>query len=147
MPTFFDPESREWKPIPPEELAEAERDLGKDSSRTIRVKRDATFADLFDAEEKLANKIQESGKEEDDPAHFAVELETNFDEPIPEELRHFRAVLEAMRAKRPEEYTEEEKRLIGLKMIDYFQEKGHSMKDIEALLPIKFKKEKKKKSS
>ncbi|QQG45961.1 MAG: hypothetical protein HYY55_03195 [Candidatus Niyogibacteria bacterium] len=148
VPQFLDPESGEMKPIPPERLAEIkreEKDLEKqERAKTIRLKQGATFAELFDAENRIAEKIEGSEDEEDvgDPTHLVSELWDNFDEDVVLEVLDFKAKLEALSLKKPEEYTEEEKKLANLNVAEYFHNKGYSVEDIETFLPIKFKKKK-----
>jgi len=149
VPQLLDSETGKIKPIPPERLAEIERgekESGKkEKSRTIRLKRDATFVDLFGAEDRIAEKVRESGDEDenvDDPTYLVAELWDNFDKALASEVLDLRIKLEALRLKRLEEYTDEEKRLMSLNVLEYFKEKGYSVKDVETFLPIKFKKEK-----
>ncbi len=151
VPQFLDPKSGEMKPITPERLAEIkreEKELEKrERSRIIRLRQDATFADLFAAENKIAEKVEENENEEentDDPTNLVAELWDNFDEAIASEVLDFRTNLGTLNFKKPEEYTEEEKKMVNLKVAEYFQNKGYSIKDIEAFLPIKFKKKQKK---
>lgn len=148
-PKFLDQETGEMKLVPPQKLAEMRRkEKGlkkKERARTIRLERNATFADLFEAEEKIAKKVRESGDEDedDDPTHLVAELWDNFDETIASEVLEMRAKLEVLRLKGRGGYTEEESKLADLRVLEYFEGKGYSADEVEDFLPIKFKKEKK----
>lgn len=80
----------------------------------ITLSRNATFADLFNA----LDEIEE--KEGLGAVHFEEELWDNFDDAVASEV--------LLRSKE----------LSNLKVLEYFRDKGYSIKDIEAYLPISF---------
>ena len=129
VPQFLDPKSGELKPIPPERLAEIkkeEKELEeKEKSRTIRLKRDATFADLFNAVED----IEDSEAYEEYWEIFDEELINNFEPDVAEGILSLRSD-QASKAK-------------STNILDYFKGHGYTQKEISAFLPIKFKKERK----
>ena len=126
-------ESEEWKR--PNEANEAEWKKKKkrkeeemeDEERELNasISKDATFADLFNAIDTIE---EEEGLGE---LHFEEELWDNFDATIVEEVLAFRDV-QASKA-------------VTIKVLDFFKERGYSQSDVSVFLPIKFKRERKKK--
>ncbi len=102
-----------------EEMEDEERELN------ASISKDATFTDLFNAIDAIE---EEEGLGE---LHFEEELWDNFDAAIVEEVLAFRD----MQASKT-----------GItKVLDFFKERGYSQSDVSVFLPIKFKRERKKK--
>ena len=152
-PEFFEIKNGEMKRLSPEKSAEREKEIEKEEKeleekerkRTIRLDRDATFADLCKALIKIEEKAQENEDEESLAEHIGAELIDHFDSDVISEVSDAIIQFETLGSKEPEKYTDEEKKLANLKVLEYFQEKGYSVEDIEAYLPLKFRKEKQKK--
>ena len=102
-----------------EEMEDEEREL-----RTS-ISKDATFTDLFNAIDAIE---EEEGLGE---LHFEEELLDNFDPEIVEEVLAFRNA-QASKAE-------------TTNVLDFFKKHGYSQSDVSAFLPIKFKREQKKK--
>lgn len=102
-----------------EEMEDGERELN------VTISKDATFADLFNAIDAIE---EEEGLGE---LHFEKELWDNFDPKIAEEVLAFRDVQASKAA--------------TTKVLDFFKERGYPQKDVSVFLPIKFKRERKKK--
>jgi len=118
----------EWKKIEEkrkkEEIKDKKREL-KERELNVSISKDATFADLFSA----IDVIEE--KEGLDELHFEEELWDNFDGGTVEEVLAFRDVHASKAA--------------TTKVLDFFKERGYSQSDVSVFLPIKFKRERKKK--
>ena len=110
------------------------------------------MADLFRSldrfEEKYAEGTTEDEETEDSQTHFEEELLDHFDDELAHNILDLRTNLITMGFKKPEDYTDDEKMITAIGntgLLDYFEQKGYSRSDIEAFLPIKFKKKIKKK--
>ena len=112
-------ERRKRKERKEKEIEDEERELN------ATISKDATFTDLFNA----INDIEE--KEGLGELHFEEELWDNFDPEIVEEILAFREVQASKAA--------------TTKVLDFFNERGYSQIDVSTFLPIKFKREQKKK--
>lgn len=115
----------EWKKT--EERRKRKEEEMEDEERELNapISKDATFADLFNAIDAIEEK---EGLGE---LHFEEELWGNFDSEIVEEVLAFRDV-QASKAG-------------TTKVLDFFKERGYSQSDVSVFLPIKFKRERKKK--
>lgn len=115
----------EWKKT--EERRKKKEEEMEDEERELNasISRDATFADLFNAIDALE---EEEGLGE---LHFEEELWDKFDAEIVEEVLAFRDV-QASRA-------------ATTKVLDFFKERGYSQRDVSVFLPLKFKRERRKK--
>lgn len=89
----------------------------------VIISKDATFADLFHAIKAI--------KEGSEVLHFEEELWDNFDAEIVEEVLAFRDARASKAA--------------ITKVLDFFKEHGYTQSDISTFLPIKFKREQRKK--
>lgn len=89
------------------------------------ISRDATFADLFNVIDAIEEE-EGLGK-----LHFEEELWDNFDSEIAEAVLAFRNV--------------QADRAATTKVLDFFKERGYPQNDVSVFLPIKFKRERKKK--
>lgn len=115
----------EWKKA--EEKRKRKEKEMEDEERELNasISKDATFADLFNAIDTIE---EEEGLGE---LHFEEELWDNFDSAIVEEVLAFRDVQAGKAA--------------TTKVMDFFKERGYSQSDVSVFLPIKFKRERKKK--
>lgn len=115
----------EWKKT--EERRKRKEEEMEDEERELNatISKDATFADLFNAIDAIE---EEEGLDE---LHFEEELWDNFDSEIVEEVLAFRDVQASKAA--------------TTKVLDFFKERGYPQKDVSIFLPIKFKRERKKK--
>lgn len=115
----------EWKKT--EEKRKRKEEEMEDEERELNasISKDATFADLFNAIDAIE---EEEGLDE---LHFEEELWDNFDAEIVEEVLAFRDVQASKAA--------------TTKVMDFFKERGCSQSDVSVFLPIKFKRERKKK--
>ena len=111
--------TKEKKKRKKEEMEDEERELN------ASISKDATFADLFNAIDAIE---EEEGLGE---LHFEEELWDNFNSEIVEEVLAFRDVQVSKAA--------------TTKVLDFFKERGYPQKDVSVFLPIKFKRERKKK--
>ncbi|OGZ58940.1 MAG: hypothetical protein A3B96_02315 [Candidatus Spechtbacteria bacterium RIFCSPHIGHO2_02_FULL_43_15b] len=126
-------DSEEWERA--NKLNEAERKKqkkagenereGEEQELNVRIPRDATFADLLTA----IGKIEREGGL--DKLRFEEELWDNFS---PDIAREVLALLGA-----------EASEVASIGVLDFFNERGYSQKDVSAFLPIKFKRERNKK--
>jgi hypothetical protein len=115
----------EWKKT--EEKRKRKKEEMEDEERELNAKisKDATFADLFSAIDAIE---EEEGLGE---LHFEEELWDNFDSAIVEKVLAFRDVQASKAA--------------TTKVLDFFRERGYTQSDVSVFLPIKFKRERKKK--
>ena len=90
----------------------------------VTISKDATFADLFAA----IDAVEE--KEGLDELHFESELVDNFDSETADEVLAF--------------YDVQEDKATTTKVLDFFKEHGYTQSDVAALLPVRFKPERKK---
>ncbi len=91
----------------------------------VILSKDATFSDLLNAIDFIE---KEKGLGE---LHFEEELWDNFDSEIVEEILSFRDIQASKAA--------------TTKFMDFFKERGYSQSDVSKFLPIRFKREQKKK--
>ena len=101
------------------EAGDEEREL------TAAISKDATFVDLFNAIDAIEEK---AGLGE---LHFYDELWDNFNSEVGEEVLALQSW--------------ESSKAATTKVLDFFRERGYSQKDVSIFLPIKFKRERKKK--
>lgn len=113
----------EWKKT--EEKRKEKKIQDKERELNATISKDATFSDLFNAIDAVK---EDEGLGE---LHFEEELWDNFNSEIVEEVLAFRNV-QASKA-------------VITKVLDFFRERGYSQKDVSVFLPIKFKRERKKK--
>lgn len=126
-------ESEEWKRASEASDAEwkkAEKRLKKRESEEkdklrVTLSKDSTFADLFSAIEEFES------KEGLGALNFEDELHDHFDAATMEEILAFQDAQAGKAA--------------SVKVLDFLKERGYSQKDVSAFLPIKFKRERKKK--
>lgn len=120
-------DSDEWRRV--NEVNEAEwkkteeKMEGEEQELNVTISKDATFADLFRAVDAI--------EEEKISDVFEEELWDNFDFRIVEEILAFRDAQASKAA--------------TTKILNFFKERGYSRSDVSAFLPIKFKRERKKK--
>lgn len=111
-----------------EKGAQKEKDEDEGRDLLVTISKDATFADLFKATDKL------EVKEGFDDFHFDEELWDNFSPEIGNEVLAFRNHHNAEQA-------------ASTKVVDFFQGRGFSPDDITTFLPIKFRGERSKRSN
>jgi hypothetical protein len=94
------------------------RDLESAEEEGIKVSisRDATFAELFAAIDRIEQ------KEDLGALHFESELHDNFDDAVADEVLALRDVPEAA----------------SVRVLDFFKERGYSQSDVKSGLPISF---------
>lgn len=95
----------------------------EDTDLTVSISRDATFADLFNSIDAIEEEIG------DGELLFEAELVDNFSADFVDEVLAFRD-MPSSRVTR---------------VLTFFKERGYSQSDIIALLPVKFKRERKQK--
>lgn len=124
-------EVAEWKHASEEKEAEQKRaqregDVeGEERELNVSIAKGATFADLFDAID-IIEKEQGLGE-----LHLEEELWNNFDSEIAERVLAFRDAQASKAA--------------TTKVLDFFKKCGYSQSEVSAFLPIKFRRERKKK--
>ncbi len=110
-----------WRKTEEKRKEEKMEDEGRELNAIIS--KDATFTDLFSAIDAIEEKEVFDAFEED--------LWDNFDFRIVEEVLAFRDA--------------QANKAATTKILDFFKERGYSQSDVSALLPIKFRRERKKK--
>jgi len=121
---IYGKDSDEWRRANEVNEAEWKKTMeGEERELNVTISKDATFTDLFNAIDAI--------KKEEVSDAFEEELWDNFDSRIVEEVLAFRDV--------------QANKATTTKIVDFFKERGYSQSDIPALLPIKFKRERKKK--
>lgn len=116
--TLYGVKSKEYRRV-----EEAEEN-GSEEGPLLEISNDATFADLFVAMDRFEG--------DPDDLRFEAEVLDNFGEKINEE------VLALMEPKHAD-------RAATIKVLEFFKERGYSQSEVEAYLPIKFKRAGKKK--
>jgi hypothetical protein len=122
-------DSNEWRRA--NEVNEAkwkktiESEEGEEQELNVTISRDATFADLFKAVDAIE---EEKGF---DKLHFEEDLAENFGPKILKEILDFQ--------------NAQADKVATTKVLDFFKKRGYSQSYISAFLPIKFKRERKKK--
>ena len=115
----------EWRKTKEKRKRKEEKMEDEERELNASISKDATFADLFNAIDVIEEK---EGLGE---LHFEEELWDNFDAEIVEEVLAFRDMQASKAA--------------TTKVVDFFKERGYSQSDISVFLPVKFKREQKKK--
>lgn len=109
---------------------------------TIRLDQDATMAELFDAIGKAAKKVSVAERES---GRFRLHLWDNFTPADVAEVFRLEDRIDAIqRIQRtsPTDITDEDRKLLALTVIDFFEGKGIPAEDIRAHFPIAFRKKK-----
>ncbi|MBI2624107.1 hypothetical protein HYW67_01275 [Candidatus Parcubacteria bacterium] len=107
---------------------------------TIGLEQSATMVDLFDAIQRAAKKVSVAERES---GRFRLHLWDNFTPADVAEVFRLEDRVDAIQRKLPSDITDEDRKLLALKVADFLESKGISPEDIAAHLPIKFRKKKK----
>lgn len=107
---------------------------------TIRLDQGATMAELFDTIQRAAKKVSVAERES---GRFRLHLWDNFTPADVAEIFRLEDRVNAIQRKLPSDITDEDRKLLALKVVNFLESKGVSPEDIAAYLPIQFRKKKK----
>lgn len=108
---------------------------------TIRLDQGATMVELFDAIQRAAKKVSVAERES---GRFRLHLWDNFTPADVAEVFRLEDRVNAIQRKFPNDITDEDRKLLALTIVDFFERKGISTEDIRAHFPIAFRKERRK---